>query len=75
MKKPEDWENHKPDGRNYYDRWSRNLINKDVSVRGYSPKYDAYYNVETREWIEKTCGHEDCEFCKDRPEKYIRPKA
>lgn len=66
MKNVEDWENHKPDG--------HNINNKGVSIRGYSPKYDAYYNVETGEWLEGNCGHEDCEFCKDRPEKYIRPK-
>jgi hypothetical protein len=61
--KTEDWENHKP---------SRNLDKHDIEERGYSPKYDAYYNVETREWLEKTCGHEDCEFCKNRPDLYER---
>lgn len=64
MKSETAWEDHKPEGRNFK--------NKDVDVRGYSPKYDAYYNVKTGEWIEEACGHEDCEFCKDRPEKYIR---
>lgn len=67
MKSKSAWEDHKPEGRNFK--------NKDVDVRGYSPKYDAYYNVKTGEWLEENCGHEDCEFCKDRPEKYIRPKA
>jgi len=66
MKTENSWEEHTP---------SRNLDKHDVEKRGYSPKYDAYYNFKTGEWLEKTCGHEDCEFCKDRPEKYIKPKA
>lgn len=35
----------------------------------YSHKHDAYYKAATGEWIEKTCGDSNCEFCKDRPER------
>lgn len=34
----------------------------------YCPKYDCYYNSDG-EWEETKCGDDDCEYCKDRPEK------
>ncbi len=30
-------------------------------------KYDAYYETETGEWLEKSCGDAECEFCSARP--------
>lgn len=39
----------------------------------YDPKYDAYYNPKTNEWIESACGDPDCEFCRNRPEKHVEP--
>lgn len=41
-----------------------------VVRRGYSREYDAYYNLETGEWLEGKCRDPDCEFCAKRPEKY-----
>lgn len=35
----------------------------------YSKKYDATYCPVCGEWREKKCTDENCEFCKDRPEK------
>ena len=34
----------------------------------YNKVYDAYYNVNTREWLEEPCGDDDCEFCARRPD-------
>ena len=34
----------------------------------YNKTYDGYYNVHTREWLEKKCGDDDCEFCARRPD-------
>lgn len=36
----------------------------------YDPIYDAFYDKTTGEWLESTCDHPDCAFCKDRPEKH-----
>ena len=35
--------------------------------RGYSEKYDAYYNKKTMEWLEERCTDPECEFCAYRP--------
>lgn len=40
---------------------------------GYDPKYDAYYNKKTGEWIESTCGDKNCSFCKSRPKMHHTP--
>lgn len=37
---------------------------------GYDPKYDAYYNTRTKEWLEEACDAIDCTICKNRPEKH-----
>ena len=34
------------------------------------PKYDAYYWIDTGEWIEPPCRNPDCEFCAGRPDKH-----
>ena len=34
----------------------------------YSEEYDAYYYVDTGEWIDPRCGDMDCPFCNGRPE-------
>jgi len=47
-----------------------NIHENHVVKRNYSEKYDAYYNIETNEWLEESCNHPDCEFCKERPIKY-----
>lgn len=33
-----------------------------------SKQYDAYYNIETGEWIDPPCGDISCLFCNMRPE-------
>ena len=33
-----------------------------------SEKYDAYYCTKCG-WIESKCGDDECEFCKNRPDK------
>ncbi len=38
---------------------------------GFSGKYDAFYNLETREWLSKQCGDDNCEFCTGRPDKFL----
>ncbi len=40
---------------------------RQVNIKRYSKKYDAYYDLETGEWLEPVCGNEDCRYCKDRP--------
>jgi hypothetical protein len=37
----------------------------------YSEEYDAYYIVETGEWIEGKCSDPNCEYCVNRPERFI----
>ena len=39
----------------------------DIEV-AYSEEYDAYYYVDTGEWIDPMCGDMDCPFCNGRPE-------
>jgi len=34
----------------------------------YNPRYDGYYNIKTREWLEKKCSDPICEYCSERPE-------
>lgn len=33
----------------------------------YHPKYDAYFNAKTGEWIDSRCCDPNCEFCTKRP--------
>lgn len=40
---------------------------------GYEQRYDAFYVVDTGEWVEPECSDECCEFCVPRPDK--RPLA
>lgn len=35
----------------------------------YSEEYDAYYIVETGEWVDSKCSDPTCEYCTNRPEK------
>ena len=35
----------------------------------YCEEHDAYFCEGCDCWIEPKCFHEECEFCKDRPEK------
>lgn len=35
--------------------------------RKYSKQFDAFYDPETKEWIEPQCTDLECRFCKDRP--------
>lgn len=38
--------------------------------KAYSARYDAYYDKNTGEWLEKQCSDSDnCTYCKNRPEK------
>ena len=34
-----------------------------------SPRWDAIYCPQCREWLEPTCGFVSCEICRDRPQK------
>jgi len=38
-------------------------------VKKWSKKYDAYYDPDTLEWLEKKCSDKDCEYCAARPDK------
>lgn len=35
----------------------------------YDQEFDAYYNKETGQWLEKRCRSKDCQFCANRPRK------
>lgn len=35
----------------------------------YSYDYDAYYCEKCNVWLEAECGDENCEFCRERPER------
>jgi hypothetical protein len=39
-----------------------------MELKDYSAKYDAYYNVQTGEWIEEKCNYAECKYCKNRPD-------
>jgi len=41
----------------------------DRKIR-YSKKYDAYYYVDTGEWVEPRCCDPRCGFCANRPEVF-----
>jgi len=41
----------------------------------YNEKHDAYYCKRCNIWNEKNCGFEKCCFCRDRPEKPLKPKV
>ena len=38
---------------------------------GYDETYDAYYYIDTNEWVEPRCCDPQCEFCIKRPAKHI----
>ena len=39
----------------------------------YSEKYDSYYSVRTRKWVEDKCSDKTCAFCGKRPR--LAPRA
>lgn len=43
-------------------------VNPNHVVRRNIP-YDAYVCFHCEDWIEDKCSDEECEFCKDRPER------
>ncbi len=46
-----------------------NVCNLCEKERYYSRVYDTYYCPSCDEWLEKTCGDGECEFCNSRPKK------
>ena len=38
----------------------------------YNEKYDAYFSVRTRKWVEGKCASKVCRYCAERPE--LAPK-
>lgn len=40
----------------------------------YSEKFDAYYSVRTKKWVETKCGDKTCAFCGKRPRLAPMPK-
>jgi len=41
-----------------------------IELFDYSEEYDAYYIVETGEWVESKCDDPTCEYCVNRPERF-----
>ena len=41
-----------------------------IETFDYSEEYDAYYIVETGEWLESKCDDPTCEFCPNRPDRF-----
>lgn len=39
-------------------------------MKKYCEKYDAHFESETGEWLEKNCNSKDCGFCNKRPKKH-----
>lgn len=37
----------------------------------YDETYDAYYYVDSGEWVEPRCCDPQCEFCSNRPAKHV----
>ena len=35
--------------------------------KAYSDEFDAYYNLETLEWLEPKCSDAECQYCTKRP--------
>ena len=40
-----------------------------ANTAGYDREHDAFFDKKTGVWLEKGCGHKDCEFCKNRPKR------
>ena len=40
----------------------------------YNKQYDARYNVDTLEWLEKVCEDDHCPYCRKRPDKAPEPE-
>ena len=40
-------------------------------MKQYDPKYDAYYDSETNDWLEEACENLDCSYCAGRPPKHV----
>ena len=38
-------------------------------MKQYSTKYDAYYDSDTKEWLDSLCEDPECIYCKYRPEE------
>jgi len=38
----------------------------------YNERYDAYYSVRTRKWVEEKCSDKTCQFCARRPSRAPR---
>lgn len=50
----------------------RNKPECDHEDQERSEVYDSYYCVQCLEWLESKCGDPNCDFCKNRPEKFAR---
>jgi len=46
------------------------LANAEIALH---PRWDAYYDKRTMEWLEPACSDPACDYCKDRPEKATAP--
>lgn len=42
-----------------------------IEGQNYCEDHDAYFDVNTGEWLEKTCGDKKCMFCAKRPPKHV----
>jgi len=45
-------------------------IHKKYDKTAYSGKYDAFFKIETGEWVESTCDDPQCDTCEGRPNNY-----
>lgn len=47
---------------NFAERLQRGKIRRNE-------QFDAYYDVATKEWLERACGDPECDYCPGRPER------
>ena len=42
-------------------------VGECLHLRIYSERHDAYFCANEDEWLERACGDESCQFCRERP--------
>jgi hypothetical protein len=51
------------------DMVTESIVSMKDNPEKYSEEYDAFYNVETNQWIDSKCDDPTCHYCMSRPER------
>lgn len=57
------------------DMITESIVSMKDNPEKYSEEYDAFYNVETNQWLESKCDDPTCEYCMSRPERPLGVEA